>query len=45
LNHFFSHDLSFFLEIIITMAPLEIIGVGFGRTGTDSLRIALNTLG
>ncbi|KAI8356666.1 P-loop containing nucleoside triphosphate hydrolase protein [Blakeslea trispora] len=27
------------------MAPLEIIGGGFGRTGTDSLRLALNKLG
>ncbi|KAI8149847.1 P-loop containing nucleoside triphosphate hydrolase protein [Fennellomyces sp. T-0311] len=27
------------------MAPLKIIGAGMGRTGTDSLRIALNTLG
>ncbi|KAI9476256.1 MAG: P-loop containing nucleoside triphosphate hydrolase protein [Benjaminiella poitrasii] len=27
------------------MAPLEIIGAGFGRTGTDSLRTALNMLG
>ncbi|KAG2236333.1 P-loop containing nucleoside triphosphate hydrolase protein [Thamnidium elegans] len=27
------------------MAPLEVIGAGWGRTGTDSLRIALNTLG
>ncbi|KAJ8655709.1 hypothetical protein O0I10_008594 [Lichtheimia ornata] len=27
------------------MAPLEVIGAGYGRTGTDSLRIALNTLG
>ncbi|KAI9485352.1 MAG: P-loop containing nucleoside triphosphate hydrolase protein [Benjaminiella poitrasii] len=27
------------------MAPLEVIGAGFGRTGTDSLRIALNMLG
>lgn len=25
--------------------PLEIIGVGFGRTGTDSTRMALNRLG
>ncbi|KAG2211849.1 hypothetical protein INT47_004536 [Mucor saturninus] len=27
------------------MAPLKVIGAGYGRTGTDSLRIALNTLG
>ncbi|KAI8080305.1 P-loop containing nucleoside triphosphate hydrolase protein, partial [Gilbertella persicaria] len=27
------------------MAPLEVIGGGFGRTGTDSLRNALNMLG
>ncbi|KAI9336449.1 P-loop containing nucleoside triphosphate hydrolase protein [Pilaira anomala] len=27
------------------MAPLEVIGAGYGRTGTDSLRIALNMLG
>ncbi|CDS07780.1 hypothetical protein LRAMOSA01729 [Lichtheimia ramosa] len=27
------------------MAPLKIIGAGYGRTGTDSLRIALNILG
>ncbi|KAI9496681.1 P-loop containing nucleoside triphosphate hydrolase protein [Zychaea mexicana] len=27
------------------MAPLEIIGAGYGRTGTESLRIALNMLG
>lgn len=27
------------------MAPLEIIGAGYGRTGTDSLRTALNMLG
>ncbi|KAI8642458.1 hypothetical protein BD408DRAFT_416564 [Parasitella parasitica] len=27
------------------MAPLEVIGAGFGRTGTDSLRTALNILG
>ncbi|GAN11286.1 conserved hypothetical protein [Mucor ambiguus] len=27
------------------MAPLEVIGAGFGRTGTDSLRTALNMLG
>ncbi|KAI7897817.1 uncharacterized protein BX663DRAFT_526980, partial [Cokeromyces recurvatus] len=27
------------------MAPLEVIGAGFGRTGTDSLRAALNMLG
>ncbi|KAG1148021.1 hypothetical protein G6F37_003276 [Rhizopus arrhizus] len=27
------------------MAPLQIIGAGFGRTGTDSLREALNILG
>lgn len=27
------------------MAPLEVIGAGFGRTGTDSLREALNILG
>ena len=25
--------------------PLELIGVGFGRTGTDSTRVALNRLG
>ena len=25
--------------------PLDIIGVGFGRTGTDSTRAALNRLG
>ncbi|KAI9268303.1 P-loop containing nucleoside triphosphate hydrolase protein [Phascolomyces articulosus] len=27
------------------MPPLEVIGAGFGRTGTDSLRAALNILG
>ncbi|CEP12787.1 hypothetical protein [Parasitella parasitica] len=27
------------------MAPLKVIGAGFGRTGTDSLRLALNILG
>ncbi|KAG2236332.1 hypothetical protein INT48_001396 [Thamnidium elegans] len=27
------------------MAPLEVIGAGWGRTGTDSLREALNILG
>ncbi|KAI9494355.1 P-loop containing nucleoside triphosphate hydrolase protein [Zychaea mexicana] len=27
------------------MAPLKIIGAGYGRTGTDSLRTALNILG
>ncbi|ORY95639.1 P-loop containing nucleoside triphosphate hydrolase protein [Syncephalastrum racemosum] len=27
------------------MAPLQVIGAGFGRTGTDSLRTALNMLG
>ncbi|KAJ8662428.1 hypothetical protein O0I10_002122 [Lichtheimia ornata] len=27
------------------MAPLKIIGAGYGRTGTDSLRMALNMLG
>jgi hypothetical protein len=27
------------------MAPLEVVGAGFGRTGTDSLRTALNILG
>ncbi|CAO0798284.1 unnamed protein product [Mucor circinelloides] len=27
------------------MAPLEVIGAGYGRTGTDSLRTALNMLG
>ncbi|KAI8890205.1 hypothetical protein K501DRAFT_237163 [Backusella circina FSU 941] len=27
------------------MAPLQVIGAGFGRTGTDSLREALNILG
>ncbi|KAI8393798.1 P-loop containing nucleoside triphosphate hydrolase protein [Radiomyces spectabilis] len=27
------------------MAPLEVIGAGFGRTGTQSLKEALNTLG
>ncbi|KAI8067694.1 P-loop containing nucleoside triphosphate hydrolase protein, partial [Gilbertella persicaria] len=27
------------------MAPLKIIGAGYGRTGTDSLRTALNMLG
>ncbi|KAI8644337.1 P-loop containing nucleoside triphosphate hydrolase protein [Parasitella parasitica] len=27
------------------MAPLQVIGAGFGRTGTDSLRLALNILG
>ena len=27
------------------MAALEIIGTGYGRTGTNSLRIALNELG
>ncbi|KAI8076155.1 P-loop containing nucleoside triphosphate hydrolase protein [Thamnidium elegans] len=27
------------------MAPLEVIGAGWGRTGTDSLRLALNILG
>ncbi|OBZ85357.1 hypothetical protein A0J61_06590 [Choanephora cucurbitarum] len=27
------------------MAPLEVIGGGFGRTGTESLRTALNMLG
>lgn len=27
------------------MASLEVIGAGFGRTGTDSLRTALNMLG
>ncbi|KAG2216971.1 hypothetical protein INT45_011877 [Circinella minor] len=27
------------------MAPLKIIGVGYGRTGTESLRVALNMLG
>lgn len=47
---FFSHIiffliLDFFQQRDIIMAPLEVIGAGFGRTGTDSLRIALNTLG
>lgn len=28
-----------------TMAPLKVIGAGYGRTGTDSLRTALNMLG
>jgi hypothetical protein len=27
------------------MAPLQVIGAGYGRTATDSLRLALNTLG
>lgn len=27
------------------MSPLKVIGGGYGRTGTDSLRIALDTLG
>ena len=27
------------------MAPLQVIGAGYGRTGTDSLREALNMLG
>ncbi|KAI7882023.1 hypothetical protein K492DRAFT_145421 [Lichtheimia hyalospora FSU 10163] len=27
------------------MAPLQVIGAGYGRTGTDSLRTALNMLG
>jgi hypothetical protein len=27
------------------MAPLQVIGAGYGRTGTDSLREALNILG
>ncbi|KAI8076181.1 P-loop containing nucleoside triphosphate hydrolase protein [Thamnidium elegans] len=27
------------------MAPLKVIGGGYGRTGTDSLRVALDTLG
>ncbi|CEI88862.1 hypothetical protein RMCBS344292_03238 [Rhizopus microsporus] len=27
------------------MAPLQVIGAGFGRTGTDSLRMALEMLG
>ncbi|KAJ8655107.1 hypothetical protein O0I10_009142 [Lichtheimia ornata] len=27
------------------MAPLKVIGAGYGRTGTDSLRTALNILG
>ncbi|EIE78208.1 hypothetical protein RO3G_02912 [Rhizopus delemar RA 99-880] len=27
------------------MAPLQVIGAGFGRTGTDSLHEALNILG
>ncbi|ORY95844.1 P-loop containing nucleoside triphosphate hydrolase protein [Syncephalastrum racemosum] len=27
------------------MAPLQVIGAGFSRTGTDSLRVALNRLG
>ncbi|KAI9494353.1 P-loop containing nucleoside triphosphate hydrolase protein [Zychaea mexicana] len=27
------------------MAPLKIIGAGYGRTGTDSLRVALDMLG
>ncbi|KAI9244921.1 P-loop containing nucleoside triphosphate hydrolase protein [Helicostylum pulchrum] len=27
------------------MAPIEVIGAGFGRTGTDSLHLALNILG
>ncbi|KAI7882022.1 hypothetical protein K492DRAFT_176543, partial [Lichtheimia hyalospora FSU 10163] len=27
------------------MAPLKVIGAGYGRTGTDSLRTALNMLG
>lgn len=28
-----------------TMAPLKVIGAGYGRTGTSSLRLALNMLG
>jgi hypothetical protein len=27
------------------MAPLQVIGASYGRTATDSLRLALNTLG
>lgn len=27
------------------MAPLKVIGAGYGRTGTSSLRLALNMLG
>jgi hypothetical protein len=34
-----------FIYLLLNMAPLEIIGAGFGRTGTDSLRLALNKLG
>jgi hypothetical protein len=35
-----------FLILLIDKAmPLEVIGAGFGRTGTDSLRTALNILG
>lgn len=31
--------------LLYTMAPLKVIGAGYGRTGTDSLRTALNMLG
>lgn len=35
----------FFFILKHSMAPLQVIGAGFGRTGTDSLRMALETLG
>ena len=35
---------SFFLNAF-SMAPLKVIGAGYGRTGTDSLRSALDILG
>lgn len=38
--------LFFFFSILKhSMAPLQVIGAGFGRTGTDSLRMALEMLG
>lgn len=36
---------NFFIQIFYNMAPLQVIGAGYGRTGTDSLREALNILG
>ena len=37
--------LSLLVLVVPVRCELEVIGSGYGRTGTDSLRVALNTLG
>jgi hypothetical protein len=39
------HTLPPCISNLSTMAPIKVICAGYGRSGTVSLRLALNTLG